>query len=928
MPKPAEEKDRHNRGFIAGVFVGAFFLGLFTFFIAHAFNGPTSAPGVGSGAVGVGSTTNDISIGTSSPSATVKLLVVGSTTDTTAYALQLLQSNTGPLLYVRNDGALSIATTTVTAGTVTIQGNLTISGQINGGSDSTAIPASNITGGVFSSNETQSNFAFPESLGINTSSQVGLPQALSVYGNEYLSGNLYAANAYASSSSAFFGIGAGTAGLDNNSNTAIGYEALDSMTSASKNVAVGPGALQDMTSGLGNVAVGMGAGLGVVTGTQDVIIGNQALNSNDDYPGIVAVGSEALQSSTGPGNTAVGYGTLLSDAGGGQNTALGYEAGYDDVSGNGNIFIGYQAGYNVTTSNNLYINNATGTPLIYGNFNSNAVGINTTTIAQALTVQGNIYASGNITCGGTCGGGGGLSGGQTSFIPLWTSPSALGTSTLQATTNALVTTGGFAIGTTTDQAAGNLMVTGNVTTTNLTISKLGSTGTPCLAVNSSGVVATTTCGGGGLSGGTNNWIPLWTGASTLATSTLQQNGTTTYTLNGFAIGTSTLEGAGNLLITGNYLGGTLSANLVSSNAFGSGNFAFPSNLNIGTSSTLGASTLSVYGNELVTGTASDTFITAGGISVGTTTSSTGYGLYIAGSNAASGTQTFLQNTASTSYSEQDLFCDLATTTASNCFTGFWINNSAYSSTVTGYNMGAENDLDAGIEAGSAANGLDFETFNTTPALDTQRFFIGGNASGNLKLTIATSGINVAGSASITATATVENSLLSVGGSLFSTANFTNVTNSAASTSLIGTVNGTTTIPANVLKAGSQIHISAYGNWTTQSTQQNNSFWLSLGSNSVQSLAGASIVSISNKPWEITCDISVWSGGVSGVWDPSCFFIGTALGDTALPEQMAMVGVTSTLNTTITSTLNLSWLWAVASTTNSITSTEVSAYLIP
>jgi hypothetical protein len=40
-------------------------------------------------------------------------------------------------------------------------------------------------------------------------------------------------------------------------------------------------------------------------------------------------------------------------------------------------------------------------------YSSGSVGIGTTTPSQALAVVGNIYATGNITCGGTCGSGGG-----------------------------------------------------------------------------------------------------------------------------------------------------------------------------------------------------------------------------------------------------------------------------------------------------------------------------------------------------------------------------------------------------------------------------------------------------------------------------------------------------------------------------------------
>jgi hypothetical protein len=60
-------------------------------------------------------------------------------------------------------------------------GNIITAGNFQGN-----LAASYVTSGVFGSG----NFAFPVSLGVATSSQVGLPQSLSVYGGGYFSGNV------------------------------------------------------------------------------------------------------------------------------------------------------------------------------------------------------------------------------------------------------------------------------------------------------------------------------------------------------------------------------------------------------------------------------------------------------------------------------------------------------------------------------------------------------------------------------------------------------------------------------------------------------------------------------------------------------------------------------------------------------------------
>lgn len=167
--------------------------GLFIFSLVSAQNfiGPSCTAGQCQGKIGVDSNSN-ISIGTSTPQSNTKVYVVGSTSDSSAYGLRIISSNSSPVLWVRNDGKVSIATTSFTyalnvAGDIYASGNL-----LTGGSFSAALSAGNVTPGVFNSLQGGGTgaYAFLGSLGIATTSQVGLPQALSVYGGGYFSDNV------------------------------------------------------------------------------------------------------------------------------------------------------------------------------------------------------------------------------------------------------------------------------------------------------------------------------------------------------------------------------------------------------------------------------------------------------------------------------------------------------------------------------------------------------------------------------------------------------------------------------------------------------------------------------------------------------------------------------------------------------------------
>ena len=90
---------------IAVVTIGA----LAGIFRVLAFTGPTLGGGVGSGALGTDAAGN-VSVGTSTTQSNTKFFVLGSTTNSSAYGMQIWNSANTALLTVRNDGYVGIGT--------------------------------------------------------------------------------------------------------------------------------------------------------------------------------------------------------------------------------------------------------------------------------------------------------------------------------------------------------------------------------------------------------------------------------------------------------------------------------------------------------------------------------------------------------------------------------------------------------------------------------------------------------------------------------------------------------------------------------------------------------------------------------------------------------------------------------------------------
>jgi FtsZ-binding cell division protein ZapB len=105
--------------------------------------------------------------------------------------------------------------------------------------------------------------------------------------------------------------------------------------------------------------------------------------------------SALFANTTGEENSAGGGYALCSQTTGNRNSALGYYAGSSNATGSDNVFLGYNAGYNETGSNKLYILNSRVNTLIYGEFDTRRVGINTTTPGGfTLAVNGSAAKTG------------------------------------------------------------------------------------------------------------------------------------------------------------------------------------------------------------------------------------------------------------------------------------------------------------------------------------------------------------------------------------------------------------------------------------------------------------------------------------------------------------------------------------------------------
>lgn len=242
----------------------------------------------------------------------------------------------------------------------------------------------------------------------------------------------------------FVGNRAGGNGIQNSSfNIFIGNEAGFSNSTGERNVFLGTAAGRSMTTGDRNVFIGENAGTGKTTASWNVAIGWSAMDQpqvgvNEAYQS-VAVGYRAGSYCGSAGNVFIGFesghfaslspentfvGSLAGKGlgianfqrpgarntfigfqagtrciqGCDENTFLGTRAGENTTVGSGNVYIGYSAGNDFpgNISNRIAIANGPDSSdvLIYGEFVTNRVGINTVEPTQTFSVDGDAGKNG------------------------------------------------------------------------------------------------------------------------------------------------------------------------------------------------------------------------------------------------------------------------------------------------------------------------------------------------------------------------------------------------------------------------------------------------------------------------------------------------------------------------------------------------------
>jgi len=174
----------------------------------------------------------------------------------------------------------------------------------------------------------------------------------------------------------FFGSFSGALNIDGGNNSFFGFNAGRNNASGNNNIFIGTNAGMDNTIGNSNSFLGNSAGRNSVSGNNNVFLGPNA-------------GFENIEGS--------------------RNVYVGTSAGRNNT-GNGNVFIGYQTGLNEIGNNMLFVDNSdTDVPLIFGKFNTDQVGINTTTIPNGVTLsvggsanfEDAIFANGRLAIGTT-----------------------------------------------------------------------------------------------------------------------------------------------------------------------------------------------------------------------------------------------------------------------------------------------------------------------------------------------------------------------------------------------------------------------------------------------------------------------------------------------------------------------------------------------
>jgi hypothetical protein len=224
-----------------------------------------------------------------------------------------------------------------------------------------------------------------------------------------ISGNL-ATSQDASINSVIIGRGSGNV----STNTALGYQSLQSNTTGEYNTAIGYQSLQNNIDGYFNTALGYQSLQANTTGDYNTAIGMYSLLNNTYGQYNTALGKKSLQSNTtGSYNTSLGYQSLQENTTGDYNVALGNRSLLSNINGTNNTAIGNES--DVLSSSTTY-NNSTAigyqaiidasNQIVFGTSSEKIKipgtyvgigGVYNLTAGYALDVNGNLNVSGTTS---------------------------------------------------------------------------------------------------------------------------------------------------------------------------------------------------------------------------------------------------------------------------------------------------------------------------------------------------------------------------------------------------------------------------------------------------------------------------------------------------------------------------------------------------
>lgn len=165
-----------------------------------------------------------------------------------------------------------------------------------------------------------------------------------------------------------------------------------------------------------------------------------------------------------------------------------------------------------------------------------------------------------------------------------------------------------------------------------------------------------------------------------------------------------------------------------------------------------------------------------------------------------------------------------------------------------------------------------------------------------------------------------------GATLFSSTSTATVT-AASDTTLIGTVTGSTTIPANTWTAGSVTHLFAQGYYSTPAAARTLNIKLNIGGSTRVTTGAVTVIpSVTNGTWQMNCIVTTRTTGAGGAQIANCQF--TMSGATLTSPQIEPLQTASTwtMNTTTTEAVDLTAAWDSTTGSPTISCSNIAAWI--